>query len=200
MANKRITQLTETSTLSTGDYTIIDNSSGGTKKYDFGSKLNTLTSNIGTLSSLTTTAKTNLVAAINEVKASGSGSGSGGTNVLIVTDSNGTLNKTINELKTAMSSGTPVFLKYAQGDSSTFSENYRMSPVVFIYKYGSTDSDWRIAVEEPVHVGSTVSGKSLIMKPSITIYSASSPSDYPVFYTTVSYTTATVSNNNPHSI
>ena len=196
MANKRITQQTETSTLSTGDYTLIDNSSGGTKKYDLGSKLNTLTSNIGTLSSLTTTAKTNLVAAINEVKASaGSGSGSGsGTNILIVTDSNGTLNKTFNEIRTAINDGTPVFLKRA-GSTSEWEEFDRLSPITTVYRY--SDAAWRVAVETPFIIGSlSASGttQTNLFKPGIATYQATSATNYPTFYGSISFSSSSSSN------
>lgn len=197
MANKRITQQTETSTLSTGDYALIDNSSGGTKKYDLGSKLNTLTSSIGTLSSLTTTAKTNLVAAINEIKASaGSGSGSGssgGTNILIVTDSNGTLNKTFNEIKTAINNGTPVFLKRT-GSSSEWEEFNRLSPITTVYRY--SDASWRVAVETPFIIGSlSASGtiQSNLFKPGIATYQAASATNYPTFYGSISFNSSSLS-------
>lgn len=66
MAQSRIIDQTTDSVLSTGDYVIVDSQSEGTRKFDLGSSLNSLESNIGDLSSLQTITKTTLVAAINE--------------------------------------------------------------------------------------------------------------------------------------
>lgn len=190
MANKRITEQTETSTLSTGDYALIDNSSGGTKKYDLGSKLNTLTSNIGTLSSLTTTAKTNLVAAINEIKSSiGSGSSGSGTEILIITDTNGTLNKTVNEIMTALNNGTPAFVKRINSGNYI----YRLSPVVEVFRYGT--NTWRIIVEQPM--AATGTGKDIVNGPSTGIYAATSTSAYPTYYTAVVPSAYASNDNSP---
>lgn len=184
MANKRITDLTAASSLSTNDYTIIDNSSGGTKKYDLGTKLNTLTNNVGTLSSLTTTDKSSLVGAINEVKATG-GSGGGGessASILIITDNNGTLNKTINEIKTAIDAGTPTFVKKITGGTSDFTETHRLSAVSVVYRYAS--NVWRVAVEFPIDAG-TISSKGSLFKSGVYIYEASTTSAYPTYYAAV---------------
>jgi len=76
MANKRITALTEKSALGSGDFVAVDNATGGTKKFNLFSALSGIASNIGNLSNLQTTEKSNLVGAINEAAQSGGGGGS----------------------------------------------------------------------------------------------------------------------------
>ena len=75
MANKRITDQTTDTALTAGDYIIVDSSTEGTRKYDIGTKLGSIDTNMGDLTNLTTTAKNNLVAAINEAAQSGGGGG-----------------------------------------------------------------------------------------------------------------------------
>lgn len=75
MANKRITDQTTDTSLSSGDYVMVDSLTEGTRKFDLGTDLANIKGNIGNLSNLDTTAKGSLVAAINEVNASGGGGG-----------------------------------------------------------------------------------------------------------------------------
>ena len=67
MSTARIIDQTTDSILSAGDYIIVDSQSEGTRKFDLGTSLNGIRADLGDLSDLDTTAKNNLVAAINEI-------------------------------------------------------------------------------------------------------------------------------------
>lgn len=75
MANIRIKDLSTDSALSAGDYVVVDSASEGSRKFDLGTELTSLKDDIGDLSDLETTDKSNLVAAINEAAQSGGGGG-----------------------------------------------------------------------------------------------------------------------------
>ena len=78
---KRIIDQDNDQTLAAGDYVMVDSQAEGTRKFDLGTELSGIKADLGDLSSLETTAKNNLVAAINEAAQSG-GSGSGGITVV----------------------------------------------------------------------------------------------------------------------
>jgi len=75
MSTVRIIDQTADSILSAGDYVIVDSQSEGTRKFDLGTSLNGIKEEIGDLSNLDTTVKTDLVSAINEAAQSGGGGG-----------------------------------------------------------------------------------------------------------------------------
>jgi len=77
MANIRIKDLSTDSALSAGDYVVVDSASEGSRKFDLGTELTSLKSDIGDLSDLETEDKSNLVAAINEAAQGGGGGGGG---------------------------------------------------------------------------------------------------------------------------
>lgn len=74
MANKRVKDLTTDTSLSAGDYVLLDSASEGTRKFDLGTEIGDLKSELGELSDLDTNDKSSLVAAVNEV-AQGGGTG-----------------------------------------------------------------------------------------------------------------------------
>ena len=73
MANIRIKDLSTDSALSAGDYVVIDSASEGSRKFDLGTEITDLKSDIGDLSDLNTDDKGNLVEAINWVLENGGG-------------------------------------------------------------------------------------------------------------------------------
>ena len=70
---KRIIDMDEAAELTSSDYALIDSATGGPKKFALGNELSSLKDDIGDLSELETTAKTDLVSAINEAAQSGGG-------------------------------------------------------------------------------------------------------------------------------
>lgn len=70
---KRIIDQDNDQTLSAGDYVMVDSQAEGTRKFDLGTELSGIKEDLGDLSNLETTAKNNLVAAINEAAQSGGG-------------------------------------------------------------------------------------------------------------------------------
>ena len=72
---KRIIEETLDQALAPGDMVLVDSSTEGARKFDLGTELTTLKSDLGDLSELETEDKSSLVAAINEAASSG-GNGS----------------------------------------------------------------------------------------------------------------------------
>lgn len=70
---KRVIDQTTDSSLSAGDYVIVDSQSEGTRKFDLGTELTDIKTDLGDLSELETETKTDLVSAINEAAQSGGG-------------------------------------------------------------------------------------------------------------------------------
>lgn len=79
MANerKRITYQTADGVLVSGDYVMVDSETEGTRKFDLGSTLTDLKSDLGDLSELETEDKSSLVNAINEARGTGGSGGDG---------------------------------------------------------------------------------------------------------------------------
>ena len=75
MAEVRIINQTEASSVTGEEFLLIDDSTAGTKKVSINTVLSDLKEDIGDLSDLETTDKSNLVAAINEAAQSGGGGG-----------------------------------------------------------------------------------------------------------------------------
>lgn len=107
---------------------------------------------------------------------------------LIVTDTNGTLNKTVREIYEAMSGGTPVYISYRDGTITNMSDYMaieHLMPVVTMFRYANTGSIiYRLAASSATSK-TNISGVANPYGPSIALYSASSLDGYPVFYNTI---------------
>lgn len=101
---------------------------------------------------------------------------------LIVTDTNGTLDKTFAEIYDFIHSGTPCYIKRidagAQSDlDSDYAYNIQLMPIVEIYKY---NSDYRIYASHAM-ASLVLSSIYNIGSPAAVTYQASSSDDYPTF-------------------
>lgn len=133
-----------------------------------------------------TTGDTITAAKLNKIEQGIADGGGGGALVIECNssfidaiESNSSLDKTFEEIHTALSSGTPCYIHVENGNSDT-AYGAAMLPVVATYKYLNVyrviASGWRIAV---------ISSTTSLSHPTAVIFTASSLSDYPVFYRNV---------------
>lgn len=107
----------------------------------------------------------------------------GGGGALIVTSSivNGypVLDKTVQEIYDALTSGTPVYYSYVYGTpvTSYISEAY-LAPVVSVYTYGN--NYMRVAISYP-KVNETVQNNGILAVPALIIFGASSMNSNPTY-------------------
>lgn len=138
-----------------------------------------------------TTGDTITASAMNKIE---QGIANGGSGALICTvaynDDLGAyaLNKTVQEIYDATTSGTPVYAKYAYGTlgasgTGTYTSTTYLAPVTHIYGYGYTDNI-RICVSKPNYIGN-FNNNEYMSSPSVAIFSATSMNDYPVWLDTV---------------
>ena len=119
-----------------------------------------------------------------------SGSGSGGTNVLIATcayNSNlgaTALDKTVQEISNAITSGIPVYMKFRYGTDSSYVDDQVLAPIVYVFRYGDAPPEFRVVVARPFNWGS-ISSKSFVFTPGMLLFRASSANSYPVWYAEV---------------
>ncbi len=110
-------------------------------------------------------------------------------NGLIITDTNGTLDKTFAEIYDALADGVPCFVKFKDISPSSLDEEYVYSivvaPVLKLHKY---DSMYRIYIAN--NTTSAVGNYYAAGTPSLWVYSATSSQSYPTYYRTV-YITST---------
>ena len=96
-----------------------------------------------------------------------------------------TMDKTVQEIYDAMSSGTPVYIKWAYG---TFADDYishtHLAPIIKIFAYNYAGDIRVVASWAMLCNPSTGTGVSMFA-PSLALFSASGANDYPVFYRTV---------------
>ena len=112
-------------------------------------------------------------------------SGGGGSLIVHYDNTTGEMDKTVQEIYDAMTSGTPVFLEYIYGTIGTdYSASYSLAPISFIYTYAISDFI-RVVVNQPARANDS-GGYIYLFKPSVWIFSAGSMNDYPVTYKTVS--------------
>lgn len=108
---------------------------------------------------------------------------------LIITDTNGTLDKTYAEICDALDSGVPCFVKYYE---DIYNDGYflirTVSPITMAYLYGDT---YRIYVA--ASSSSPVSSITGAGTPTLWTYSATSAQSYPVFLRQISTNVASVS-------
>lgn len=104
---------------------------------------------------------------------------------VIVTDTNGTLDKTFAEIYDLIHSGTPCYIKRVDDEApsdldSTYSYNIQLMPIVAIYKY---NEDYRIYSSHAVSSAYTsgLSSAYNIGTPAIVTYQVSSSVGYPTF-------------------
>lgn len=106
------------------------------------------------------------------------------------------LDKTVREIYDAYIDGTPVFVRYIDGTlgpsgTGDYVSTTYTAPVVTIYGY-NYDENIRICAA----IGYTVGAKgslSILLSPSIVMFSASSMSDYPTRYAFASVPNANIS-------
>lgn len=104
---------------------------------------------------------------------------------VIVTETNGTLDKTFAEIYDLIHSGTPCYIKRLDGEAlpdldSSYAYNIQLMPIVAILKY---NEEYRIYSS---HAMGSASQSSIynIGTPAIVTYQASSSDDYPTFLRT----------------
>ena len=103
---------------------------------------------------------------------------------LIVTDTNGTLDKTFAEIYDALADGVVCFIKFKFNAPSDLDDEYHyavcFAPIVQAYKY---NIDYRIytSVPYPIAVGASTTAGS----PTVWAYSANDSQSYPTFYRTI---------------
>lgn len=95
------------------------------------------------------------------------------------------LDHTVQEIYDAYMDGTPVFVKYVYGTlgpygTGDFTSTTYLAPVTTIYGY-DYDSAIRVCVSRPYDVGMK-GGKTYVHSPGVTMFYASSMSDYPMWY------------------
>lgn len=105
---------------------------------------------------------------------------------LIVTSSpvNGVevMNKTVQEIYDAFTSGTPVYYKFVYGNPATdYVTTTWLAPITAIYTYASADMV-RIAINRPVYRYNTISSIDNAMSPSVMTFQASGMNSYPTFH------------------
>ena len=121
---------------------------------------------------------------------------------LIVTSSvvNGTdtMDKTVQEIYDAFTSGTPVYYKYVYGNPATdYVTTTWLAPITAIFTYDSANMI-RIAVNRPVYRSTTISSINNAMSPSVMTFQASGMNSYPTFHS-VEFT-ATASSGRSNSL
>lgn len=104
------------------------------------------------------------------------------------------LDKTVQEIYNAINSGTPAYVKFQYGVLGTdYRSEIYLAPIIKIYSYADLGTV-RIVASRPSYIG-TKDGKTDAFSPSVAIFSASSLSDYPVFYQNIYIPTANVYSN-----
>lgn len=117
------------------------------------------------------------------------GGGGGGSLIVHYNGSTQLMDKTVQEIYDAMTSGTPVFLEYIYGTIGVdYTANYSLSPISCIYTYGTLDVI-RVVVNHPIRNGGSIGDYSFVFKPATWVFSASSLNSYPQHYKFVSPTT-----------
>lgn len=123
--------------------------------------------------------------------------GCGGSGAMIVTteivNNQYTLNKTVQEIYDAFLNGIPVYYTFAYGGRNDFTGEIALAPITKIYHYNYGEVI-RIAITTSMYVNS-ISGtsKSNLYKPVTIIFAASGFNQYPVYYTKIESTDASVS-------
>lgn len=125
-----------------------------------------------------TTGDTITASAMNKIENGIANAGSG----VIITDNGTALDKTYAEIYDLVNSGTPCYIKYNIGASTTdldtdYAYRVRLMPISFVYKY---DTEYRImasAIEE-----TAVSSTYYLGTASAWIYQVSVSTDYPTFH------------------
>lgn len=137
-----------------------------------------------------TTGETITAAKLNNIEegieeAAQSGGGDGPLIVHFDT-STGLMDKTVQEIYDAMTSGTPAFLEYIYGAPGTdYESNYSLAPISYIFTYNNL-SLIRVVVNRPVFHGMSIGAYDYVFKPATWVFSADSMNDYPLFYKDVS--------------
>ena len=108
---------------------------------------------------------------------------------LIVTSSsvNGieTMNKTVQEIYDALSSGTPVYYSFTYGTLSDYIGYKYLAPIILLYNYNSANVI-RVAVQYTTSSSVSSSAKDYYgFAPCIRLFQASGLSDYPKYYAEV---------------
>lgn len=122
---------------------------------------------------------------------SSGGSSSGGTGALIATCAyNSSLNslaldKTVTEISDAITSGTPVYMKFRYGTSSSFVDDQYLAPIIHVYRYGTSSPEYRIMAAAAYNWGNLGNTKSFCFTPSMIIFRATAANAYPVWYAQV---------------
>lgn len=108
---------------------------------------------------------------------------SGGGGALIVTYNSGAnnLDKTVQEIHDAITSATPVYLRYTYESIADYIGEESLAPITTIYKYYNA---YRVIINKPRNIGG-ISDKNYIMGPAVMIFSASALNEYPTYYATV---------------
>lgn len=101
-----------------------------------------------------------------------------------------TMDKTVQEIYDAFTSGTPVYYKYVYGNPATdYIANIWLAPITAIYTYSAADMI-RIAINRPKYRYNTISSIENAMSPSVMTFAASGMNSYPTFYAVETHTAA----------
>ena len=105
----------------------------------------------------------------------------GGGGALIITDTNGTLDKTFAEIYDALANGVPCFVKYNNNTGTDLDEEYIyttfVAPVIKLYKY---DNIYRVYVA--TNTTKYIGTYGWAGTPALWTYSATDSQSYPTFY------------------
>lgn len=107
---------------------------------------------------------------------------SGGSGAVIIIDDGTALDKTYAEIYDLIHSGTPCYIKYNIGGSTSdldtdYAYAVYLVQVIAVYKYNDSYRIWASSAEQ---IG--ISGSSYIGSAGIWTYQASTSSDYPTFF------------------
>ena len=108
--------------------------------------------------------------------------GGGGALIADYNLSNNTLSLTVAEIYAAYTAGTPIFVRYIYGDTTTYTGNQRMMPIVHLWNYNY--ANW-IRIAASCAERATVSGDTNAFTPAIMIFDATSTNDYPEYVKTI---------------
>lgn len=108
-------------------------------------------------------------------------SGGGGSLIVHYNNETNLMDKTVQEIYDAMTSGTPAYLEYIYGMPVTdYITEYSLAPISCVYTYDYANLI-RVVVNRPALYGS-IGQFTSVFEPTTWIFSASSMNDYPQGY------------------
>ena len=115
--------------------------------------------------------------------------GGGGALIADYIRANNTLSLTVAEIYAAYTAGTPVFIRYIYGDTTTYNGDQKMMPILYLYNYNYAGLI-RIAASCAYKINA--GGDYNAFTPAIMIFEATSTNDYPEYLKTIYPTNSSV--------